>query len=77
VPEPVRAMVRRQIASSSLLSGDVRRKLRHTFLGRTGDLHAPNFRKIRVIGRHRGCHTRICLDFPGMLRIGFRYPDER
>ena len=38
VPGPVRGMVRRQIAGSSLLSGDIRRKLRHTFLGRTGDL---------------------------------------
>ena len=40
VPEPVRAMLRRHIASSSLLSGDARRKLRHTFLGRTGDLQS-------------------------------------
>jgi asparagine synthase (glutamine-hydrolysing) len=38
VPGPVRGLVRRQIAASSLLSGDMRRKLRHTFLGRTGDL---------------------------------------
>ena len=49
---------------------------RHDPVGRTSDLHAPNGRKIRVIGRHRGCNTRIRFDFPGMLRIGFRYPDQ-
>ncbi len=38
VPGPVRGMVRRQIAATSLLSGDLRRKLKHTFLGRTNDL---------------------------------------
>jgi len=49
---------------------------RHDPAGRTSDLHAPNGRKIRIIGRHRGRNTRICFDFPGMLRIGIRYPDE-
>lgn len=46
VPAPVRSIVRRQIAASSLLSGDARRKLRHTFLGRTNDipsLYLDNF----------------------------------
>ena len=38
VPGPVRSLVRRQIAGSALLSGDARRKLKHTFLGRTNDL---------------------------------------
>ena len=37
VPEPLRRLVRAQIASSSLLSADLRRKLNHTVLGRTGD----------------------------------------
>jgi asparagine synthase (glutamine-hydrolysing) len=40
VPGPVRSLVRRQIAGPSLLSGDMRRKLRHTFLGRTNDLRS-------------------------------------
>jgi asparagine synthase (glutamine-hydrolysing) len=40
VPEPLRRMVRGQIASTSLLSADLRRKLNHTVLGRTGDLES-------------------------------------
>jgi hypothetical protein len=50
---------------------------RHDPAGRPSDLYASNGRKIRVIRRHRDCNTRICLYFPGMPRIGLRYPDER
>ncbi len=40
VPERLRRIVRAQIASSSLLSADLRRKLNHTVLGRSGDLES-------------------------------------
>ncbi len=40
VPAPIRAWIRRQIASSSLLGADLRRKLKHTVLGRTADLQS-------------------------------------
>lgn len=38
VPSPLRRAVRQAIASSSLLRADLRRKLAHTFLGRSPDL---------------------------------------
>lgn len=38
VPPPLRSMIRNAINGSSLLKADLRRKLNHTFLGRTGDL---------------------------------------
>jgi len=37
VPKGARAALRRMIATSSLVQGDVRRKLGHTFLGRNGE----------------------------------------
>ncbi len=40
VPAPVRAFLREQIASSPLLGGNLRRKLKHTVLGRTGGLQS-------------------------------------
>ena len=40
VPSPVRGFTRNWIASSSLLSADLRRKLQHTVLGRTDDLQS-------------------------------------
>jgi asparagine synthase (glutamine-hydrolysing) len=40
VPGGLRAFVRRWIASTSLLGASVRRKLKHTVLGRTGDLQS-------------------------------------
>jgi asparagine synthase (glutamine-hydrolysing) len=40
VPRPVRDWMRSAIANSRLLSGDVRRKLRHSVLGRGEDLEA-------------------------------------
>jgi asparagine synthase (glutamine-hydrolysing) len=40
VPEPLRAFVRNRIATTSLLGADLRRKLKHTVLGRTGDLQS-------------------------------------
>ena len=46
VPEFIRAGVRNQVSSSALLSGDLRRKLQHTFLGRDGNvesLYLDNF----------------------------------
>jgi asparagine synthase (glutamine-hydrolysing) len=46
VPEPLRRWVRNRISTSSLIGADVRRKLKHTVLGRTGDfqsLYLENF----------------------------------
>lgn len=40
VPSGLRALVRRQLAGSSLLRADIRRKLRHTFLGRDNTIEA-------------------------------------
>jgi asparagine synthase (glutamine-hydrolysing) len=40
MPEALRKAVRGQIAQSPLLSADLRRKLNHTVLGRTGDLES-------------------------------------
>lgn len=40
VPGPLRSLVRQQIAASSLLSAELRRKLGHTFLGREGTLES-------------------------------------
>ncbi|MDQ6679093.1 MAG: asparagine synthase (glutamine-hydrolyzing) [Acidobacteriota bacterium] len=40
VPEPLRALVRHQIAVSPLLGANLRRKLKHTVLGRTGSLQS-------------------------------------
>jgi asparagine synthase (glutamine-hydrolysing) len=40
VPELLRKAIRGHIAQSSLLSADLRRKLNHTVLGRTGDLES-------------------------------------
>jgi asparagine synthase (glutamine-hydrolysing) len=40
VPEPLRALVRSQIATTSLLGANLRRKLKHTVLGRSGDLQS-------------------------------------
>jgi asparagine synthase (glutamine-hydrolysing) len=40
VPETLRSMIRGQIASNPLLGADLRRKLQHTVLGRTGDLQS-------------------------------------
>ena len=36
---------------------------RHDSASRTGDLHALNGHKLRVIGRDRCCNARIGLDF--------------
>jgi asparagine synthase (glutamine-hydrolysing) len=46
IPGPIRAMARRQIASSGLISANLRRKLMHTPLGRENtveSLHLDNF----------------------------------
>ncbi|HEY3936099.1 MAG TPA: asparagine synthase (glutamine-hydrolyzing) [Bryobacteraceae bacterium] len=40
VPAPLRRAVRQSIESSSLLSADLRRKLKHTFLGRDGTVES-------------------------------------
>jgi asparagine synthase (glutamine-hydrolysing) len=40
VPASLRAMIRNRIESSPLLRADLRRKLKHTVLGRSGDLQA-------------------------------------
>jgi asparagine synthase (glutamine-hydrolysing) len=40
VPEAARRWVRDQISTSSLLGADLRRKLKHTVLGRSGDLQS-------------------------------------
>jgi asparagine synthase (glutamine-hydrolysing) len=40
VPAGLRALIRSQIAASPLLGGNLRRKLKHTVLGRTGDLQS-------------------------------------
>jgi len=40
VPEGLRSLVREQIATSTLLSADLRRKLKHTVLGRAGTLQS-------------------------------------
>jgi asparagine synthase (glutamine-hydrolysing) len=40
VPEPLRVLLRNQIATSPLLGADLRRKLKHTVLGRTSDLQS-------------------------------------
>jgi asparagine synthase (glutamine-hydrolysing) len=40
VPSPLRGLVRGQIGSSSLISGELRRKLQHTFLGRNENLES-------------------------------------
>lgn len=71
---------RRQLAKERVSRFELR-QVPHSFIrrhdpaSRTGDLHASNGRKIRVIGRYRRCDTWIGLDFLGVLRIGFRYPD--
>ena len=40
VPAALRAAIRRQVATTSLISGPVRRKLQHTFVGRGEDLES-------------------------------------
>jgi asparagine synthase (glutamine-hydrolysing) len=40
VPGPLRRLIRDQIASSNLLNSNIRRKLRHTFLGRDGTMES-------------------------------------
>ena len=40
VPQSVRSLIRKQIATSSLLPADLRRKLKHTVLGRTETLQS-------------------------------------
>ena len=40
VPSGLRAAIRRQVATTSLISGVVRRKLQHTFVGRAEDLES-------------------------------------
>jgi asparagine synthase (glutamine-hydrolysing) len=40
VPDGIRTLIRNQIATSPLLGADLRRKLKHTVLGRTGDLQS-------------------------------------
>ena len=40
VPEPLRRLVRNGISTSGLIGANLRRKLKHTVLGRTGDLQS-------------------------------------
>jgi asparagine synthase (glutamine-hydrolysing) len=40
LPEPFRRWIREQISTSGLIGADLRRKLRHTVLGRSGDLQS-------------------------------------
>jgi asparagine synthase (glutamine-hydrolysing) len=40
VPEPLRQWIRERISTSGLIGADLRRKLKHTVLGRSGDLQS-------------------------------------